>query len=120
MALKKTGYSHVWTDFNRKIGRYTKCKDRRKSRCKIHPVVQSGVFSLGGYFQLIKGAGCTENAQPFIGKGEEIVQIVENSLHFAKKYQDLGINEPRWQGVNYVLQCALPSGRLTDIPHSRS
>lgn len=69
--------------------------------------VQTGVFSLGGYLQLIKGVGCSENAQPMIGKGEEIIHSVESSLHFAKKYQDLGINEPRWQNVNYVLLSAL-------------
>jgi len=65
--------------------------------------LQSGVFSLAGYFHLIRGAGCNEDAHSFLGKGEEIIHSVEDSLHFAKKYQDLGINEPRWQDVNFVL-----------------
>ena len=69
--------------------------------------VQTGIFSLAGYFQLIRSAGCSGDAQPLLGKGLEIIQDVESSLRFAKKYQDLGIQEPRWQNANYVLLSAL-------------
>ena len=65
--------------------------------------IQNGIFSLAGYFQLANQAGCSENAQAYLGKGAGILHSVENSLNLAKKYQDLGISQPRWQNVNYVL-----------------
>jgi ABC-type amino acid transport substrate-binding protein/signal transduction histidine kinase len=65
--------------------------------------IQSGIFSLAGYYQLAKGAGDSEKVQDYLGKGADIINSVGNSLNFAKKYQDLGINQPRWQDVNYVL-----------------
>jgi PAS domain S-box-containing protein len=64
---------------------------------------QSGIFSLTGYIQLAKGAGCSDDAQGLLKKGEEVLRSVSKSLDFAKKYQDLGISQPRWQNVNYAL-----------------
>jgi PAS domain S-box-containing protein len=69
--------------------------------------VQSGIFTLAGYFQLAMNAGCSEKAQEYLGKGSGIVQAVGNSLNSAKKYQDLGISQPQWQNVNYVLLSAI-------------
>jgi ABC-type amino acid transport substrate-binding protein len=65
--------------------------------------IQTGIFSLGAYFHLAKQAGCGEKAGKCLDKGRVILQDVENSLHFAKKYQDLGIGQPRWQNVNLAL-----------------
>jgi PAS domain S-box-containing protein len=69
--------------------------------------VQSGIFTLAGYFELAKSAGCSEKAQEYLIKGNGIVQAVGNSLNSAKKYQDLGISHPQWQNVNYVLLSAI-------------
>jgi ABC-type amino acid transport substrate-binding protein len=65
--------------------------------------IQSGIFSLVGFIHLAKNAGCSVEAQARLGKGEEILGSVRNSMNFAKKYQDLGISQPKWQNVNYVL-----------------
>jgi ABC-type amino acid transport substrate-binding protein len=69
--------------------------------------VQSGIFTLSGYFELAKNAGCSEKAQDYLGKGKGIVRAVGDSINLAKKYQDLGISHPQWQDVNYVLLNAL-------------
>ncbi len=64
--------------------------------------IQTGVFSLAGYIELASGAGCGENAKMYLEKGKTVLHSVENSLHFAKNYQDMGISPPTWQNVNYV------------------
>jgi ABC-type amino acid transport substrate-binding protein len=64
--------------------------------------IQTGVFSLAGYVELATAAGCSETAGKYLEKGRKILQSVENSLHFAKNYQDMGISQPTWQNVNYV------------------
>ncbi|MDD1693744.1 MAG: transporter substrate-binding domain-containing protein [Methanoregula sp.] len=69
--------------------------------------IQTGIFSLTGYFHLAKQNGCSSKAEECLDKGWEILQNVENSLHFAKKYQNLGISQPRWQNVNLALLNAL-------------
>lgn len=69
--------------------------------------VQSGIFTLSGYFELATAAGCSEKAQEYLGKGKGIVRTVGDSINSAKKYQNLGISQPQWQDVNYVLLNAL-------------
>lgn len=65
--------------------------------------IQTGIFSLVGFIHLAKNAGCSKEAEARLGKGEEILSSVRTSMDFVKKYQDLGISQPRWQNVNYVL-----------------
>ncbi len=65
------------------------------------------IFSLSGYIELTKGAGCSESAKAYLGKGTEVLNAVESSLRFAKNYQDLGISPPVWQNVNYVVMNAV-------------
>jgi ABC-type amino acid transport substrate-binding protein len=69
--------------------------------------IQSGIFSLSGYIQLARGLNQTEAAQNCLEKGEGILNSLSESLAFAKNYQNLGIRQPRWQNVNYVLLSAL-------------
>ncbi|OPX64097.1 MULTISPECIES: PAS domain S-box protein [unclassified Methanoregula] len=69
--------------------------------------VQTGIFSLAGYIQLAKTGGCSAEAQERLTKGEDILRTVRNSIDFIRKYQDLGIGQPRWQEVNYVLLNAI-------------
>jgi ABC-type amino acid transport substrate-binding protein len=64
--------------------------------------IQNGVFTLAGYLELAKEGGCSESAKTYIENGGSILRSVENSLRFAKLYQDMGMSEPKWQSVNYV------------------
>lgn len=65
--------------------------------------IQSGFFTLGGYLQLAKSAKSSEEMMTRLGKAEEILHSVRDSLDLARKYQDLGISQPRWQGAGYAL-----------------
>lgn len=69
--------------------------------------IRNGIFSLAGFIQLAKGAGCSPEAESRLRKGEEILRSVGTSLDFAKKYQNLGISQPRWQNVNLVIITAI-------------
>ncbi len=69
--------------------------------------LQSGIFSIAGFLSLAKEGGCSEPSQKYLMKGEAILQSVQGALRFAKIYQNLGLNEPRWQNVNYILLAAL-------------
>jgi len=69
--------------------------------------IRNGIFSLAGFIQLAKGAGCSPVAESRLIKGEEIMRSVGTSLDFANKYQNLGINQPLWQNVNLVIVTAI-------------
>ncbi|MDD1681355.1 MAG: HAMP domain-containing histidine kinase, partial [Methanoregula sp.] len=69
--------------------------------------IQNGIFSLAGFIQLAKGAGCSDDAVVLLKKGEDILRSVRTSLDFAKKFQNLGISQPRWHDVNYTLVNAI-------------
>ncbi len=69
--------------------------------------IQNGLFSLSGFLELAKEAGCSETATTYLAKGGAIMHAIDNSLRFAKNYQDLGISPPRWHDVNYVVITAV-------------
>ncbi len=69
--------------------------------------LQSGIFSLSGFIQIARQAGCSEKAEGGLARAEAILKSVTESMSFAKKYQDLGMNPPRWQNANYALLNAL-------------
>jgi ABC-type amino acid transport substrate-binding protein len=69
--------------------------------------IQTGLFSLSGYIQLAKEAKQADAAQASLNRGEGILRSLSESLAFAKKYQNLGIQQPRWQNVNIVLITAI-------------
>ena len=77
--------------------------------------IQNSVFSLSGYIELAKKAGCSETAQVHLGKSETILHSIETTLRFSKNYQDLGISPPRWQNVSNVFLYAISHLDLSGI-----
>ncbi len=69
--------------------------------------LRNGFFSLSGYLQLARKTDSGQDSATLLAKGEDLLYRIERSMNVAKKYQDLGINPPRWQDVNLVLISAL-------------
>lgn len=69
--------------------------------------LQNGVFSLSGLLDLAKDAGFSEKGAMYLAKGQETLHSIEDSLRFAKNYQQMGINEPKWQDMNSVFLYAI-------------
>jgi len=69
--------------------------------------IQSGIFSLSGFIRIAKEAKEPGAAQASLKRCEGILHSLSESLAFAKKYQNLGIKQHRWQNVNYVLITAI-------------
>jgi ABC-type amino acid transport substrate-binding protein len=77
--------------------------------------VQNEIFSLSGFIELAKEAHDIQTAQPYLVKGTAILRSVESSLRFAKNYQDMGINLPKWQNVKYAFMNAVSHLDLSRI-----
>lgn len=77
--------------------------------------LQNGIFSLNGLLDLAKDAGCSETGHAYLQKGQETLDSIDNSLRFAKNYQQLGINEPKWQDINSVFLYAISHLDFTRI-----
>jgi PAS domain S-box-containing protein len=61
--------------------------------------IQNSIFALNGYLALERIAKedyCVEN---YLDLEEELVRKVNETLNFAKNYQDLGVQPPLWQNV---------------------
>jgi len=65
--------------------------------------IQNAVFSISGYLQLEEDRITDKTLQEYVKKQKSIVATVEKSLNFARNYQDLGIEPPRWQNVSQTL-----------------
>jgi len=69
--------------------------------------IQNGIFSLAGYIELARESVSSGPVTGYLTRGSDILHAVQSSLQFAKTYQDMGMNEPKWQSVSYVLLNAL-------------
>jgi ABC-type amino acid transport substrate-binding protein len=77
--------------------------------------LQNSIFSLSGYIELAKKAGCSETATAHLGKSETILHSIDATLRFSKNYQDLGISQPQWQNVSNVFLYAVSHLDLSRI-----
>ncbi|HEX3001191.1 MAG TPA: HAMP domain-containing sensor histidine kinase, partial [Methanoregula sp.] len=83
--------------------------------------IRNAIFSLEGYIGLARQDPAGEKVGAYLGRSEEILHSIRHAMEAAKKYQELGINPPRWQNVKIVLLNALShlnfSGisRVTDL-----
>lgn len=69
--------------------------------------IQNAVFSLSGYLELINKNPTDEMLQRYFGKITSSLQNMNDSLNFAKIYQDLGLRPPEWQNVMYTFLFAI-------------
>lgn len=69
--------------------------------------IQNAAFSLSGYLELINKNPTGEMLQKYIGKINSSLRSMNDSLNFAKIYQDLGLRPPEWQNVMYTFLFAI-------------
>jgi len=62
--------------------------------------IENAIFTIGGYFTLIKSQAIDEQAREYFEIAGESLGRIETSLNFAKDYQDLGTNIPQWHDVH--------------------
>lgn len=84
--------------------------------------IKNSFFTLSGYIQLSKDTENFEEVQNYLKNMEQTLQYVENTLAFSEKFQNLGINQPRWQTIVHVLLYAISHldfskiSRTIDLP----
>jgi PAS domain S-box-containing protein len=69
--------------------------------------IQSTIFALSAYLQLAGSNHEEAKARAYAEKEAFLIHKIVSSLNFAKNYQDMGINPPRWQNVNQVFLYAI-------------
>ncbi|MDD4137157.1 MAG: PAS domain S-box protein, partial [Methanoregula sp.] len=69
--------------------------------------IQSTIFALSAYLQLANCNREEAKAASYAEKEAFLIHKIVSSLNFAKNYQDMGINPPRWQNVNQVFLYAI-------------
>ena len=79
---------------------------------------QNAVFSLSAYLELgAHGQVDNESVKLYRQKETSILAEISILLKFAKNYQEMGINPPRWQNVNQVFLYAI--SHMPPLPLSR-
>ena len=61
--------------------------------------IKNAIFTLRGYLSLGKIHTTDNTLRQYLESAEESVGRIEESLKFAKQYQDLGMKTPQWQNV---------------------
>ncbi|MBN1432321.1 MAG: PAS domain S-box protein [Methanomicrobiaceae archaeon] len=69
--------------------------------------IQNAVFSLYGYIELQNQLTKDGNIQKYIEKEISIIKNVNESLEFARRYQNLGLKPALWQNVEQVFLFAI-------------
>ena len=61
--------------------------------------LQNAIFSLSGYLELERSVATDANTRQYGDKQASIVQTINETLKFAKNYQNLGMKPPLWQNA---------------------
>ncbi|MDD1719214.1 MAG: PAS domain S-box protein [Methanoregulaceae archaeon] len=69
--------------------------------------IGNAVFSLTAYQELMKSLVTGERETAFLEKQAAASKKIQDSLNFAKDYQEMGVNPPRWQDVGHVFLMAI-------------
>lgn len=107
----KTGFNFIITDFT----------DRKKTEDALflankklnmlssitrHDILNS-IMAVTGYLEISEDIAEDPELRKFIAKETEAVNLIRRQIEFTREYQDIGMNEPKWQNVGIVVdQCA--------------
>ncbi len=80
--------------------------------------IQSAVFSLAAYHILIKQLKPDSRILSFMDKETVLIQKITTSLEFARNYQDMGMQPPRWQNVNQTFLFAISHLDFLSVSHT--
>jgi PAS domain S-box-containing protein len=80
--------------------------------------IQTAAFSLIAYHELMKMVVTDEKEKTYLDKQVSANQKIIDSLNFAKNYQDMGIQNPRWLDVGQVFLFAISHLDFLHIRHS--
>jgi PAS domain S-box-containing protein len=80
--------------------------------------IQSAAYSLTAYHELLKMVVNDEKGKTYLDKQESANQKIIDTLNFAKNYQDMGIQNPRWQDVSQVFLFAISHLDFLHIHHT--
>jgi PAS domain S-box-containing protein len=80
--------------------------------------IQSAVFSLNAYHILIKQIQPESAISSFLEKEMALIRRITCSLDFAKNYQDMGMQPPRWQNVSQTFLFAISHLNFLSITHT--
>lgn len=69
--------------------------------------IQNKIFVQMGYHELLKLSAVEPRVREYLEKEGAAVREVAASLQFARQYNDMGANPPRWQNVQEVMLFAL-------------
>ena len=69
--------------------------------------IQNKVFVQMGYLELARQMAADPQLNRYLEKEEAVVKEIQSSLRFARQYNDMGINPPRWQNVLDVMLFAV-------------
>ncbi len=69
--------------------------------------IQNKVFVQMGYLELARQVPADPALKRYLEKEDEVVREIQSALRFAKQYNDMGINPPRWQMVQDVMLFAV-------------
>ena len=69
--------------------------------------IQNKIFVQRGYQELLRKITPDEQVRDYLEREEAAVKEIQSSLQFARQYNDMGANPPRWQNAQEVLLFAI-------------
>jgi PAS domain S-box-containing protein len=116
-----TGFRGITRDITEARRAAASLEQARKKMNLLNTVtfqdIQSAVFSLTAYHLLIKQLRPDQKISAFLDKEEVLIQKITSSLNFARNFQDMGMQPPRWQNVSQTFLFAISHLDFLKITH---
>jgi len=69
--------------------------------------IQNKVFVQTGYVDIARHLSADPKLKQYLDKEADVIREIQDSLRFAKQYNDMGASPPRWQNVQDVMLFAI-------------
>lgn len=79
--------------------------------------IQNAVYLLSEYLELGKEPADSEQREQYRQKQADVIQMLQDSLNYAKNYQSLGLKPPAWQSVMHTFLYAISHLDMSGISH---
>ncbi|MFA6363788.1 histidine kinase N-terminal 7TM domain-containing protein [Methanoregula sp.] len=104
---KKNGYLLILMDVTRRKRAETSLEDAHRKLSLMSNITRHDILNqitgVNCFLEMSATLATTREQAEYVEKEKQVTKKIEQQIEFAREYQNIGVEIPRWQEVTYVL-----------------
>ncbi|MDO9034625.1 MAG: PAS domain S-box protein, partial [Methanoregula sp.] len=76
------------------------------------------ITGIYGCVDMAKAAHSADEREPLLNDIKDLIMIIQRQITFTREYQEVGVNLPQWQNVNYLIHKTLQNFEKSGLTFS--